>query len=341
MIGDVLTSTILFEAIKEKHPHFQLHYLINSHTEAVVLNNPFIDKILYFSPEFEQSKRAFSKLVRFINNCNYDAIIDVYGKLSSLTILGLSGADLKIGYSKSYSNWIYTHPIRRTKSPEHGVSLALENRMKLLEPLDIPFSPIQPKLFVTKEEKTQAELFLKQGGLDIYKPIIMVSALGSSESKTYPTNYMAELLEKTIEIAPDVQFLFNYLPSQKENALELYENCNPQTKANIFIDLYSDSLRNFITILTQCNAIIGNEGGAINIAKALNVPSFIIFSPHIGKKNWFADIETGPHVAIHIEDYIDPTAFDKKKSKKEFAVYYEKLKPSLFIHKLQTFVKSI
>jgi len=32
MIGDVLTSSVLFEAIKLKHPSAELHYLVNSHT---------------------------------------------------------------------------------------------------------------------------------------------------------------------------------------------------------------------------------------------------------------------------------------------------------------------
>ena len=36
--------------------------------------------------------------------------------------------------------------------------------------------------------------------------------------------------------------------------------------------------------MNECVVIIGNDGGAINMAKALNKPSFIIFSPWIEKK---------------------------------------------------------
>ena len=49
MIGDVLTSSILFEAIKIEHPSAELHYLINSHTVPVVENNPFVDKLVLLS----------------------------------------------------------------------------------------------------------------------------------------------------------------------------------------------------------------------------------------------------------------------------------------------------
>ncbi len=38
MIGDVLTSSILFEALRLKYPNAQLDYLINEHTFPVVQN---------------------------------------------------------------------------------------------------------------------------------------------------------------------------------------------------------------------------------------------------------------------------------------------------------------
>ena len=51
MIGDVLTTSILFKALKAEHPDAELHYVINSHTYSVVENNPFIDKVLFVTPE--------------------------------------------------------------------------------------------------------------------------------------------------------------------------------------------------------------------------------------------------------------------------------------------------
>ena len=40
MIGDVLTSSILFEVLRAKYPNAQLDYLVNSHTLPVIENNP-------------------------------------------------------------------------------------------------------------------------------------------------------------------------------------------------------------------------------------------------------------------------------------------------------------
>ena len=64
MIGDVLTSSILFEAIKTKHPNYELHYVINSNTHAVVEHNPFIDRFHFVTPEIDKSTFKFFKFLK-------------------------------------------------------------------------------------------------------------------------------------------------------------------------------------------------------------------------------------------------------------------------------------
>ena len=59
MIGDVLTSSILFEELRNEFPDAQLDYLINTHTFPVVENNPFINDFIFFTKEAETSKRNF------------------------------------------------------------------------------------------------------------------------------------------------------------------------------------------------------------------------------------------------------------------------------------------
>ncbi|HSM64086.1 MAG TPA: hypothetical protein VK833_09135, partial [Gillisia sp.] len=72
MIGDVLTSSILFEALRNEYPKAQLHYLVYSHTTPVLEHNPFIDKILHFD---ESTKKAFqfSTFLKEVKKERYDA----------------------------------------------------------------------------------------------------------------------------------------------------------------------------------------------------------------------------------------------------------------------------
>ena len=146
MIGDVLTSSMMFEALRQKYPNSQLDYLINSHTFPVVENNPFINEFIFFTPEIQNNKIAFLRFLKNLKQKKYDATIDVYGKLSSNLIALFSKSKFKIGYHKLQSSFIYTHPIKRKTKPDYNASLAIENRMLLLEPLDVPFKVYKPSI---------------------------------------------------------------------------------------------------------------------------------------------------------------------------------------------------
>ena len=66
----------------------------------------------------------------------------------------------------------------------------------------------------------------------------------------------------------------------------------PSAQKQIYFDVFGETLRDFLAITYHCDALIGNEGGAINMAKALNVPTFTIFSPWIKKEASFCSCTT-------------------------------------------------
>jgi len=341
MIGDVLTTSALFEVLKKELPSSELHYVINSNTEAVVTNNPTIDRLLIFTPEMEKSKARFFSFLKSVKNEKYDVVIDVYGKLGSNLICKFSRAKKRIGYYKNYTSFVYTHNIKRLKKPEHQASLAIENRMKLLESLNIEFQNIQPKIYLTKDEISDAQMTLKENEIDLKKPLYMISVLGSNPKKTYTPQYMAKLLDKMVIEQPEAQILFNYIPNQSKEAQEIFDACSTITQKQIYFSLYGKNLREFLALTSQCHALIGNEGGAVNMAKALGIPTFIIFSPSLNKANWFGETENDQNVAVHLSDYIPYESSDKEKAKRDPTSYYLKFKPTFIEPKLISFLRNV
>src|SRR5690606_18156972 len=122
------------------------------HTFAVVENNPFIDKFIFFSPEAEKSKWAFFKLIKTVRNERFDVVIDVYGKLSSNLITLFSGAKVKISQYKFYTSLIFNHTFKLKKEARTNAGLAIENRMQLLQPIDTSLSKdiFKPKIYLTQ-----------------------------------------------------------------------------------------------------------------------------------------------------------------------------------------------
>jgi heptosyltransferase-2 len=336
MIGDVLTSSILFEALRKEFPEAELHYLIYPHTIPVVKNNPHIDRIIPFD-----TTRSFYSYIREVKNSKYHAVIDVYAIPITALITGLSGAKFRISYEKWYTRPFCTHLFSQNIDAQTPAGASIEKRLRLLSPLSSNFpAEIKPKIYLDKEELTQAQQLLKTAEISSEKPLYMISVLGSSQNKTYPPKYLAELLDCIVE-QREAELLFNYIPSQKEDAERLFQLCNPFTKKRIHLQIFGKSLREFISLTSQCDALIGNEGGAVNIAKALNIPTFAIFSPQIPKENWNSYEDGINHTSVHLKDFY-PDAFDGYTDEdvaKKASQFYELLKPKLIFANLKNFTE--
>ncbi|WP_299335770.1 glycosyltransferase family 9 protein [uncultured Psychroserpens sp.] len=341
MIGDVLTSSILFEALKAEHPNSELHYVINSHTYPVVENNPFVDKFVFVTPEIEEKKSLFLSFLKSIKKEKYDAVIDVYSKFSSNLMTKFSGAKIKISKKKWYTSHYYTHTFKEATTPKTNAGLAIENRLQLLQPLcnSIP-EKLQPKVYLTDNEIKTSKQFLIDSNIDLSKPLFMISVLGSGENKTYPLPHMADLIDTIVE-ETNGQIVFNYIPKQITEAKTVYNFCNKKTKSHIFFDVFGKSLRDFLSITHHCTALIGNEGGAVNMAKALNIPTFTVFSPWILKEAWNMFENNSTHVSVHLKD-VKPELYEGKSIKEmktEAFSLYETFPPELIIPKLKTYLQ--
>ncbi|WP_273566280.1 glycosyltransferase family 9 protein [Maribacter halichondriae] len=341
MIGDVLASTVICESIKYHFPDALVHFVAYENTLPVLLNNPHIDKVIIFGNELRESKWAFYKFLKSLGKEKYFAVIDAYGKLESNLISLFTTSKYKISHYKSYTRWIYTHTVVENLNPDGRIPLAIENRLALLQPiLDRPGNFLtSPKIFLKESEIREASESVKSIKNHPDQKLIMIGILGSSGLKTYPPKYIAEVLNIICDQV-DAKLLFNYIPSQKEEAQAIYNKCNEKTKAQIDLDFYASSLRKFIALLSQCNALIGNEGGAVNMAKALGVPTFCIFSPFIIKGAWHSENKS-LHYGIHLSDYYPQKLekMDNKEIKRNIVALYASLEPKLFKEPLLEFLK--
>ena len=155
MIGDVLATSILFEAIKQNYPNAELHYVLNSHTYPVVEGHPHIDQFHFFTPEHEKSKLKLWQFANLLRREKFDVVIDAYSKLSSNIMALRSKAKTRISIDKGRNKLIYNHVFKNKSKARTNAGLAIENRLQLLQPLDIdPAQIIKPKIHLSEAEKS-------------------------------------------------------------------------------------------------------------------------------------------------------------------------------------------
>jgi heptosyltransferase-2 len=342
MIGDVLVSSILCDNLRKAYPNAQIDYMVYESTIAVLQGNTSFDNLILFKEKHQKSKWEYFKLLKSIRAEKYDIVIDAYSKLESWFVVLFSGAKQKISYWKKGRTFLYTDTVIRKKTSNSNLGLIIEQRLALLNPLhlDIELETF-PKIYVTKEENDFATSLFDSHGIDQSKKTIMLSIIGSSLDKTYPLEYMSHLVD-FIADKSNVNILFNYFPKQIEEAKTIYNGCKESTKQKIYFSVLGKNIREFIAIMNHCDMIIGNDGGAINMAKALEKPSFIIFSPWIDKKGW-ATFEDGiNHVSLHLKEF-KPNLFENKSAKtikKESRLFYQEFTPELIFPSLNAFLET-
>lgn len=340
-IGDVLTSTILSNNLKQYYPDAIIDYMCYSNCVDVLLENPNIDNIIVLSNSVRKSYSMLFKFILEIRNKNYDVVIDAYSKLETNLITLFSGAEYKISYHKGYSKLFYNHNIKRLKNgTKSKLGLAIDNRLLLLKPLiKEKITNFKPKIFLTEQELLEAKKLLDK--FDIkqnVKPIIMFGILGSEWYKTYPLVKMAKIIDFAVE-KTDAEILFNYIPSQKKEAQKVFDLCTEKTKKNIHLNIYSEGLRPFLALLSQCSMLIGNEGGSVNMAKALNIPTFSLFSPSIDKETWQIFENEKENISIHLKD-LKPEIYqqyDEKHIKENTFKYFDEYPLELILEKLDNY----
>lgn len=339
-IGDVLISSVIANNYKAKHPDSEIHFMAYDFTHGVLMNNPNIDKIISINDKELKKLPVLLKLIRTIKKEKYDIIFDPYSKTQSKLICKFSGAKQTIGHKsrKKLGNWgYYTHPIAISKEKTKICGKAIEDRIHILNQAG-NFNPIDyvPKIFLTKEEK-------KEDWLGEYsnKKVVVFGILGSTPQKSMPYEYVAEMVDFIVN-QYDAYILFNYAPHQKIEANKIFALC--KNKNNIILDVYAPSIRDFIKLMNQCTVLVSNEGGTVHIAKALNKPTFTLFSPYINKDDWSSFEDGILHKSVHLLDFIPDAisnlSYEKNKEiEKNPSELYIKMTPEMIIPELDTFLK--
>jgi ADP-heptose:LPS heptosyltransferase len=340
MIGDVLVTSVLCDNLRIAFPDAQIDYLVYESTTAVLQGNTSISNLVLFKEKYRQNRWLFFKFLLHIRKVKYDIVIDAYAKIESFLPVLFSGAKQKISFDKKGRKIIFTDLVKKISIPKTNLGLVLEQRLSLLDPLYLEINRITfPKLYVTDQEIESAKLLFEKYNLNTSKKTVMVSIIGSVSAKTYPQNYIVPIID-TLAKEYDVNILFNYMPSQIEEARAIYDACTLETQNRIYFDVLGATIREFIAIMNACDLILGNDGGAINMAKALNKPSFIIFSPWIDKKGWATFEDGSKHVSVHLKEFKPQLFFHRKDKeiKRNYRLFYQEFEPNVFKEVLHNFL---
>lgn len=323
-MGDILVTSTILPLLKEKYPDAKISFLLDEKYQQILIGNPYLDDVIFWKGN------DFTKMISTIRKEKFDIVIDVYSTIDTGFLTQISGAKKRIGFFKKYTQICYNMPVeRRQEALSEKTTLGIEHRLQLLEPLGIDHTEVFPKIYLSDDEIEDAEQILTKSGLTKSDQLIMISTFGSSPDKTYPLDYMANILDHIVDYQPDSKLLCNYLSHQKDQFTEIYSLVSEKTQRAIVKDFETSDLRQFAAVTSLCTCLIGNEGGATNISKALQIPTFSIFAPHIDLKGWAWTSNSNLDRFLHLNDFVENSSS------------YEDFKPEFLHNTLKEFLQNL
>lgn len=97
--GDVIHTTIIATAIKQKHPDWQIHYLTQREIAPLLENHPHIDKVLTWNRDNRKSFKQFFNTASELFKERYDIILNLTAALRNIA-LSILAMPKKIAHRK-------------------------------------------------------------------------------------------------------------------------------------------------------------------------------------------------------------------------------------------------
>jgi lipopolysaccharide heptosyltransferase II len=292
-LGDILISTPVLRAIKEKYPEVHLSYLTEEIGVDILKNNPYVDNIIVFEKNKFQNLPLHKSLFDYIKffkrlwDEKFDIVIDFFGNPRSALFTYISGAKYRLGINHKIRKHFYNILCNKT---EAGTS-AVDFYLSFLKKLSIEVTNKSLFLSLSPDEIECRENFYKEN----FKNNNLVIGLfvgGTHQSKIWQLENFARLSDRLI-----CEYDFNVIifggPKEKDKISLIKQKVKEQA---VFV---SDvSVRELSAIISGCSVFITNDTGPMHIGVALGVPTIALFGP--GEPDvWFPYLDNKKNFLIH------------------------------------------
>jgi lipopolysaccharide heptosyltransferase II len=287
-LGDALFVTPLIRALKQNGVE-EIDLLLGSRTRELFEHNPYVHQIYEWdkSPLSGFSKKwgRFWKLAGTffaIWGKRYQIVFDLSPRAQyAFLAFFFFWIPVRIGFNFKRRGFFLTHPVQ---IPEGFTGKSVtEHYLDLFRFFGVPLNSINPELFLSAEDEHERKSIFKQ--LKLSEPdSLLAVAPGGGESwgrdarlKRWPVAYFAELIRTIQKRYP---FFKHILIVGGAGECELGDDLSKHLNQPFVYNLCGKTgIRTAAALIQKAQLFMGNDGGLVHIAHAMNAPTVAFYGP--------------------------------------------------------------
>jgi heptosyltransferase-2 len=280
-------------ALKKALPETKISLLVKPWVSAIFERDPNVDEIISYN-DVHRSIFGKMKLSRMLNKKGFSCAILFQNAFDAAFITFLAGIKERAGYNRDGRGFLLTEAV---KVPQKETNIHhIYYYLNLLEQLGIDAKYSDPYIYLSLDERLSARNLLKE----MKRPILGINpgAEYGSAKRWFPerfaeianwfikdTNGSAVIFgsKKEEDIAQRIEYFINQQQSEKQSkeqsAVNIHQPFNSsRITHHSFLNLAGKtSLRELISLISECDVFVTNDSGPLHISYAVGTPMVAIF----------------------------------------------------------------
>jgi len=264
-LGDVVRTLSILPAIKERYPESEIYWITKPNAKEIFENNPDIKKLLtipcnvpeefdiLYNFDIEEDATKLAQEIKakekygFYSENNYPAAFNISAEYYLNTLFD---DELKKSNIKTYQEMMF-------------------------EAAQLEYKQQMPVLYFSEKDKNYAEDFIKKNNINPENLIgIHMGASDRWPSKAWSNEKIKDFVKKAKQ--KNYNILLFGGPNEKQRQEKLISELKKEN-INVYSNNPNNSIREFISLLNECEKVICSDSFALHIALALKKPTIGLF----------------------------------------------------------------
>jgi len=278
-LGDLLASTSLFRALKQRFPFSEITLIVSPPNKDAVLKNKYIDHRFIFDKSLIKNT-AYLKALKSVLRKDYDLCIVpvvVSNSFTSNLMAGLSDAKVKIGISsfdgiKNESDYFFTHRVKldwRTQPDMH----VGDRIMDIVRPFGIDTDDFRIEISFDEDDLAVAKKFIRRYENIGERPLIGIhSGAGKLPNRWDYKNFITLIEKLRKEYNASI-----YLTGTNAD-LDITEAIKKSLSFSV-LDFLNKSIPEAAALISLSDLFVTNDTGVMHVAGSTATPQISLFGP--------------------------------------------------------------